>query len=70
MKCTRIVKLQDTHTGFEVIRLTNIIGTLYQSKTKKNNYKANEVFVDSKIIKKSRKTRISLLRVERVDLYM
>ena len=39
-------------------------------KLKKKNYKPNEVFVDSKINNKSQNTRISLLLVERFDLYM
>ena len=34
------------------------------------NYKANDVFVDSKINNKSQNTRMSLLLVERFDLYM
>ena len=40
------------------------------SPTKKKNYKANDVFVDSKINKKSQNTRISLVLNERFDLYM
>ena len=43
---------------------------LYHSTTKKKNYKAYDVFVDSKINNKSQNTRISLLLVERFDLYM
>ena len=43
---------------------------LYHSTTKKKNYKANDVFVDSKINNKCQNTRISLLLVERFDLYM
>ena len=35
MQCTRIVKLNHTHAWFEGIRLTNIIGPLYHSTTKK-----------------------------------
>ena len=46
------------------IRLINIIGPLYNSTTKNNNYKANDVFVDSKINNKSKNTRISLVLVE------
>ena len=60
MHCTRIIKLKDTKTLFEGIRLTNIIGPLYHSTTKKNNYKANDVFVDSKINNKSQNARIHL----------
>ena len=52
MQCTRIVKLKHTHTLFEEIKLTNIIRPLYHSKTKKKNYKENDVFVDSKIKEK------------------
>ena len=37
---------------------------------KKKNYKENDVFVDSKINDKSQNTQISLLLVERFDLYM
>ena len=59
MQCTRIVKLKHTHTWFEGIRLTNIIGPI-----------KNDVFVDSKINNKSQNTRIPLLIVERFDLYM
>ena len=40
------------------------------STTKKNNYKANDVFVDSKINNKSQNTRISLVLNERFDFYM
>ena len=42
----------------------NIIGPLYHSTTKKKNYNANDVFVDSKINNKYQKTRISLVVVE------
>ena len=35
MQCTRIVKLKHTHTWLEGIKLTNIIGPLYHSTTKK-----------------------------------
>ena len=45
-------------------------GTLYHSTSKKKNYKANDVFVDSKINNKSQNTQISLVFVERFDLYM
>ena len=48
----------------------NIIGPVYHSTTKKKNYKANDVFVDSKIDNKFQKTRISLVVVEGFDLYM
>ena len=48
----------------------NIIGPQYHSTTKKKNYKENGVFVDSKINNKSQNTRISLVLVERFDLYM
>ena len=51
-------------------RLTNIIGPLYHLITEKKNYKANDVFVESKINNKSQNTRISLVLVERFDLYM
>ena len=39
-------------------------------KNLKKDYKANDVFVDSKINNKSQNTRISLLLVETFDLYM
>ena len=39
-------------------------------KLKKNNYKANDVFVDSKINNQSQNTQISLLLFERFDIYM
>ena len=48
----------------------NIIGPLYYSTTKKKNYKANDVFVDTKINNKSLNTRISHVVVERFDLYV
>ena len=64
MQCTRISKLKSTHTKFKGIRLTHIIGPLHHSTTKKKNYKANDVFVDSKISNKSINTRISLVLVE------
>ena len=51
------------------IRLINIIGPLYHSTTKKKNNKANVVFVYSKITM-SQNTRMSLVLVERFDLYM
>ena len=70
LQCTRIIKLQYTHTEFKGIRLTNIIGPLYHSTTKKKIYEANDVFVDSKLNNKSENTRISLVLVERLDLYM
>ena len=52
------------------IRLTKIIGSVDHSTTKKKNYKANNVFVDSEINNKSQNTQISLVFVERFDLYM
>ena len=52
------------------IRLLKIIGQLYHTITKNNNYKANDVFVYSKINNKSENTRISLVLVERFDHYM
>ena len=67
MQCTRIVKLKHTHNSFEGIRLSNVIGPLYNSKTKKKNYKTNDVFVDNN---KSQNNRISHLLVERFDLYV
>ena len=70
MQCTWIIKLKYTHTEFKGIRLTYIIGHLHHSTTKKKNYKANDVFVDSKINNKSLNTRIELVLVERFDLYM
>ena len=69
MRCTRIVKLKHT-PDFMGIRLKRIIGPLYHSTTKKKNYKANDVFVDSKINNKSQNTQIFLVFVERFDLYM
>ena len=62
MMCLWIVKL--------ITSLKTPEGPLYHSTTKKKNYKANDVFVDSKINNKSQNTRISLLLVERFDLYM
>ena len=47
-----------------------MIGPLYHSTTKNNNYKANDVFVDSKIHNKYKNTRILLVLVERFNLYM
>ena len=62
MMCLWIVK--------SITSLKTPEGPLYHSTTKKMNYKANDVFVDSKINIKSQNTRISLLLVERFDLYM
>ena len=62
MMCLWIVK--------SITSLKTPEGPLYHSTTKKKNYKANEMFVDSKINNKSQNTRILLLLVERFDLYM
>ena len=70
MQWTRIIKLKHTYTWFKGIKLTNLIGPLYHSTTKQKNYKANDVFVDSKINNMSQNSRISLVLVERLDLYM